>query len=183
MSGTSRTDFFPLRSALSRYGSAIILTALATLLRHSLDTVLGSKAPFAAFIVAAALTAWYGGLGPALLTTFAGLFIALYFWLPNYSLASIDKDTLITIIPYLVICLSVSLLIDFMRRAQRRAEDNAAALNESRKLLSTTLGSIGDAVIATNIEGRVTFMNQIAESLTGWTRREAIGKPLDEIFV
>ena len=46
-----------------------------------------------------------------------------------------------------------------------------------------TLASIGDAVIATDVEGRVTQMNAIAEGLTGWTQAEASGRPLDEVFV
>ena len=44
------------------------------------------------------------------------------------------------------------------------------------------LGSIGDAVIATDVEGRVVLMNPTAESLCGWTQIEAIGKPLSEVF-
>jgi PAS domain S-box-containing protein len=46
-----------------------------------------------------------------------------------------------------------------------------------------TLASIGDAVIATDVDGRVTQMNAIAEGLTGWTQAEASGRPLDEVFV
>ena len=41
-----------------------------------------------------------------------------------------------------------------------------------------TLRSVGDAVITTDVEGRVTFLNPVAESLTGWTLDEATGLPL-----
>ena len=44
------------------------------------------------------------------------------------------------------------------------------------------LASIGDAVITTDTEGRVTFLNPVAESLTGWTLVEAAGQPLDNVF-
>ena len=46
----------------------------------------------------------------------------------------------------------------------------------------TILYSIGDAVIVTDDEGRVSQMNPVAEHLTGWTEPEAVGKPLDEVF-
>lgn len=55
-------------------------------------------------------------------------------------------------------------------------------LKESEEWLSTTLHSIGDAVIATNIEGYVKFMNPVAEALTGWKQEDAIGKPLKDVF-
>jgi len=55
-------------------------------------------------------------------------------------------------------------------------------LKESEQWLSTTLKSIGDAVIATDTKGFVTFMNPIAEVLTGWKQEDAGGKPLTDIF-
>ncbi len=56
------------------------------------------------------------------------------------------------------------------------------ALQESEENLRITLRSIGDAVIATDVRGRVKQMNPIAEELTGWTFKEARGKLLSEVF-
>lgn len=55
-------------------------------------------------------------------------------------------------------------------------------LRESERRFVTTLSSIGDAVIATDNGARVTFMNPVAETLTGWPQRDAIGQPLAEVF-
>jgi PAS domain S-box-containing protein len=62
---------------------------------------------------------------------------------------------------------------------RRRAEEQAV---EQREWLRVTLASIGDAVLATDAEGRVTFLNPVAEKLTGWTQAEAVTRPLAEVF-
>ena len=55
-------------------------------------------------------------------------------------------------------------------------------LKANEKRLSTTLESIGDAVITTDKDGRITFMNPIAQKITEWEQDEALGKPLENIF-
>jgi diguanylate cyclase len=58
----------------------------------------------------------------------------------------------------------------------------AAALAQQRELLAVTLRSIGDAVITTDDQGRVTWLNPVAEQLTGWRSNDALAKPLKEVF-
>lgn len=55
-------------------------------------------------------------------------------------------------------------------------------LKANEKWLSTTLESIGDAVITTDKDGCITFMNPIAQKITEWKQDEALGKPLENIF-
>jgi PAS domain S-box-containing protein len=64
-------------------------------------------------------------------------------------------------------------------RAQHRA---TTLIHQHRELLHATLASIGDAVIATDVDGRVTFMNQVAESLTHWNENDAKGELLTDVF-
>ncbi len=63
--------------------------------------------------------------------------------------------------------------------AQKQAEQS---LRESEENLRTTLDSIGDAVIATNINHSIVRLNPVAEQLTGWTEEEALGKSLLQVF-
>lgn len=61
----------------------------------------------------------------------------------------------------------------------KAAED---ALFEARERAQVTLDSIGDAVLCTDAEGNVTYLNLMAETMTGWSRQEAIGRPLADVF-
>jgi diguanylate cyclase (GGDEF)-like protein/PAS domain S-box-containing protein len=56
-------------------------------------------------------------------------------------------------------------------------------LQQVERWLNATLNSIGDAVIATSIDGTITFLNPVAEQLTGWSHAEAVGSSLDKVFV
>src|ERR1700694_2958159 len=62
---------------------------------------------------------------------------------------------------------------------RKAAED---ALFAEMERAEVTLNSIGDAVLSTDISGNVTYLNLAAEKMTGWSREEAVGRPLAEVF-
>ncbi len=59
---------------------------------------------------------------------------------------------------------------------------NAEALFSASERAEVTLNSIGDAVVSTDMCGNVTFLNPVAQTLTGWSAAEAIGRPIDEVL-
>lgn len=91
------------------------------------------------------------------------------------SIRTIGAGTLVSI-SLVLLCFG---LLSRELSARKRAQE---ALAKSKKWFSTTLSSVGDAVIATDMNGGVTFINSVAESLTGWTRAEAAGKSMDLVF-
>lgn len=77
---------------------------------------------------------------------------------------------------------------DFAAMVQALEKDIAernrieSELFEEKERAQVTLKSIGDAVITTDVQGCVTFLNPVAEEMTGWLTEEAAGKPLEEVF-
>ena len=76
----------------------------------------------------------------------------------------------------LIVGILTSSLSEALHRSRRRSLIN-------QNMLAVTLASIGDGVITTDTRGLITFINAIAESLTGWKSQEAIGRPLTLHFL
>jgi PAS domain S-box-containing protein len=83
--------------------------------------------------------------------------------------------------------------VEEILKARQRAERDLVSVNEAlerqtkelqqqRQWYEVTLASIGDAVITTDVDSRVTFLNPVAEAMTGWTLGEAQGQPLSSVF-
>jgi PAS domain S-box-containing protein len=89
------------------------------------------------------------------------------------------------VVPLLVILLALIAAAAFvwlLKRSGQTRRRAAGLIYGQQQLIQATLASIGDAVIATDSAGRVTFLNRVAQELTRWTAEEAAGSPLETVF-
>ncbi len=165
------------RGRPAAYVVAVVVIAGAALVRAALDPLLGDHLPYVTFFVAVAITGWLGGFAPAVFTAVIGLVAAVYLFVPPRGTMAIESTAhQLGAGLYVMVSGAIAGFAGAVHRAARDAMSR-------REQLHTTLASIGDAVIATDQDGRVTFLNPVAETLTGWSRGDALGRPLDDVFV
>lgn len=156
------------------YLPALVLLAVAVLVRPFLTQWLGGTPPFVTILGAVAAAAWSGGARPATLVAILG-YVAVA-WMPGAGgsgpAEAIDPGGWIAVTSYVFTCTLVAGLGDAARRSRLRH-------HQTDDVLRVILHGIGDAVVTTDVEGRVTSMNAAAESLTGWNARDGIGARLD----
>jgi PAS domain S-box-containing protein len=153
--------------------------------------------PFLTFYFAVVLVAWACGTGPTLLCLLLGSASAAYFFLhPPWSLEIYRFEDQVALALFVFFGLVTAVLSEEARRARRKAERKRRqleqevaerkraelALAREREGWRTTLASVGDGVLVTDRAGRVTFLNGMAEALTGWQQAEALGRSLDEVL-
>jgi len=73
-------------------------------------------------------------------------------------------------------------LLLLQEQTNRQLQHANRLLQDGERKLAVTLSSIGDAVIATDAQARVTLINPVAQKLTGWTQAQALGQPVDAVF-
>jgi PAS domain S-box-containing protein len=160
---------------LPMYLFAMGAAAIAVVVRALLDPILGDSMALVTLFGAVAAAVVICGVGPAILASIAGYIACSYFFIaPRGSLTFDTPAHVVGLIAYLFTCALIIASGEAARRARARA-------SEQREMLHVTLASIGDAVITTDTQGKVTYLNSVAEQLTGWSQ-DAAGQPLDRVF-
>lgn len=176
---------------------ATLVAILAAVVRRGFLAVLGLFVPFLTFYPAVAIAAFYGGLPTGSIATGISAAFADYFWIaPVGRFFPKNTPDLIGILVFLATGVLISWFAEAAFRAHERtreaveeqarflAERQRAEerLREQRERFKVTLASIGDGVLSTDNEGKVTFINPVAAALTGWSIEKALGQPIREIF-
>jgi PAS domain S-box-containing protein len=174
-------------SPLLRYGVAILVVGVALGIKLLLDPLIPQDVPFLLIFGAVMVSAWYGGLGPGLLTTvLAGLSTGYFFLLPQNPFG-------LEIVPLLLFFLEgtlVCLLTEGLRSARSRAEASKAEAEREHERLrrseehfrSLVEGMKEHAIFTLDPQGRVANWDAGAEHLAGYTANEVIGKHFSMFF-
>jgi PAS domain S-box-containing protein len=163
-------------SSLKNYFLGFLALLAAVLLRWLLDPVLGDALPLVTLFGAVAAAVWLCGYRLAVPVTLLGYLACHYLFIPPRG--QLDFSTVgdvVGLIAYLFTCALIIVFGEATRMAQRR-------VHERQEVFRVTLRSIGDAVITTDTEARITYINGVGESLTGWSHADALGQPLDRVF-
>lgn len=167
---------------LSRYVVAIVLVALALFLRWLFMPLLGSSTPF--ILLAVAVSAWHGGLGPGLTATFLScLFLSIFRSMMIQPAGLNPQPYLPLLISILIMGSLLSALIESLRCAQSKAEMNAARLAESNERFQLLVNSANDyGIFMLDTEGRVLSWNEGAHHITGYEAEEIIGQHFSRFY-
>jgi PAS domain S-box-containing protein len=157
-------------SHLERYLVAAISLTIMLLVRAALGPLLPERSPYMLFNLAVMVSAWYGGLGPGLMTSFLSAFLAHRFFVrPYYWFQLAQPQDGLAIALFLTITVSISWLAHLLRSATLRAE-------EGEKRIGEILESIGDNFIALDRDWRFAYLNRAAELSLGRRREDLLGR-------
>src|SRR6266567_852009 len=155
---------------LERYLAAGLTVIITLLVRAAFEPFLHERSPYMLFNLAVMVSAWYGGFGPGLLTSFLSAFLSHHFFVrPYYWFTLAQPQDGSAVLVFLVITVSISWLADLFRSATIRAE-------EGEKRIGEILESIGDNFISLDRAWCFAYINRAAEMVLGRRREELLGK-------
>src|ERR1044072_2049000 len=135
---------------------------------------MGNALPLVTLFGAVAAAVWLGGYRVAIPVAVLGYLACSYLFIPPRGSLDLAPPDAVGLIAYLFTCVLIIFCGEAVHVAQSRA-------GQRQEVVRVTLQSSGDAVITTDTEGRITYINGVGESLTGWAHQDALGQPLDQV--
>jgi PAS domain S-box-containing protein len=195
---------FGYRSAVARYGLAILAVVASLLLRGLFEPLLGLRNTYQTAWAAVVFASWYCGLGPAILSVvLAGLGSAYYFLAPIHTLKIRNQQDVWGVIGFLFFAGLIVLVGEANRRSIARRDAAEREASEIRNLLeerirqrtqelenktaevehqARLLDSANDAIFVRSKDNRITYWNRGATRLYGWEAREVLGRSMSEVL-
>lgn len=193
-----------LRKQVVRYGLAALAAIAALVLRYLLDPLLGTRNPYHTLWLAIVFAAWYCGIGPSILAIVIGVLGIWYWFLPPYhSFAINDRTEIFGMLGFLVFSVVIVALGESSRRHIRRRQQAQEELKKAQKELedrviertaeleqraaevlekAMLLDLANDAIFVKSAGGKISYWNQGAERLYGWTMAEAVGRTTHDLL-
>ncbi|MCX6047099.1 MAG: PAS domain S-box protein [Chloroflexi bacterium] len=162
------------RSWPLRYGVTVLCVLLALLLTLHAPAIRNGT-PFLFFFLAVTVSTWYGGRATGFWATGLAALGIVYWVLPPYQSLQIAPLQLVQMAGFLAVAGAIAGCISALQQEKNRVATQ-------RETLRLTLASIGDAVIVTDPQANVRWMNEVAATLTGWPVTAAQGRSLAEVF-
>jgi PAS domain S-box-containing protein len=163
----------------ARYGLALLATVAAFGPQWLLGRWMASPTYFL-FLAAIILAAWKGGYGPGVLATASSV---VFIFLSLHPAASNSlAPALLSTALFVGVATVMTWMCARVRSTLREAQATRASEQANSQVFAVTLRSIGDAVLTTDAEGRVRFINPMASYFTGWREAEATGQPLSRVL-
>jgi PAS domain S-box-containing protein len=164
-----------MRPPLVRYGVAVGAAALALLLKRALDPLIGPGNAFLLCFASVTISAWYGGLGPGLLTTALAALAAGYAFshpAPPAPVTAVGRDVRLGI--FIAEGFLISVVSAAVGSARWRAEASAARLRASEQRYKSLFEKNPDAVFSLDLDGRFLSANPACERISGYSIPEIL---------
>ena len=146
--------------------------------------------PVSPFLMTVTLCAWYGGLGPGLLSVLVSFLLANYFFIePYFSMGMPGRGDLVYLVTLVTAGSFISVLSESLHRARRRAESNleengatASDINErqrAEKQFRQVIDGAPNGIVLADRQGRIALVNSQVEKSFGYSREELLGQPVE----
>jgi PAS domain S-box-containing protein len=166
--------------SLQGYSVAVVVSLLALLLSFVFLPAFG-RSIFSLFYLAVLLSAWRGGLGPAIFTTVVGALANILLLVSPYYDAQITAEDWLRLSIFVIVSLAIAVIADQLEKSKRDLQRSLQAEREGRARIRAITDGVNEALVLVSPERRVIDANQRFMELFGVPLERVVGQRLEDI--